>query len=205
MNGSNFKTQLKEIALPVTIQCLMQSSLSLIDQIMIGRLGSSAIAGIGLAGKFTSLFSVIVMAIVTAAEILISQYRGSKNDKGVNSSFFFLIYCSFLLVIIFSVLSLCHPVQIMHIYSSDPETIQQAAIYLKWRSLDYFPTVITLFLSSLLRNMNCAKLPAFAGVSAIIANTIKGKGVSFMENQVGWHGKAPNDEEYALALEELRK
>ena len=41
--------------------------------------------------------------------------------------------------------------------------------------------------------------------TAIIANTIKGKGVSFMENQVGWHGKAPNDEEYALALEELRK
>lgn len=38
---------------------------------------------------------------------------------------------------------------------------------------------------------------------AIIANTIKGKGVSFMENAAGWHGKAPNDEQLALALEEL--
>ena len=38
---------------------------------------------------------------------------------------------------------------------------------------------------------------------AIIANTIKGKGVSFMENNVGWHGKAPNDNELKLALEEL--
>ncbi len=38
---------------------------------------------------------------------------------------------------------------------------------------------------------------------AIIANTIKGKGVSFMENNVSWHGKAPNDEQLALALEEL--
>ena len=38
---------------------------------------------------------------------------------------------------------------------------------------------------------------------AIIANTIKGKGVSFMENQAGWHGKAPNDEQLKLALEEL--
>lgn len=37
----------------------------------------------------------------------------------------------------------------------------------------------------------------------IIANTIKGKGVSFMENQVGWHGKAPNSEESAKALSEL--
>lgn len=38
----------------------------------------------------------------------------------------------------------------------------------------------------------------------IIAKTIKGKGVSFMENQVGWHGKAPNEEQYLQALEELR-
>ena len=39
--------------------------------------------------------------------------------------------------------------------------------------------------------------------TAIIAKTIKGKGVSFMENQVGWHGKAPNEEEYNKAMEEL--
>ena len=41
--------------------------------------------------------------------------------------------------------------------------------------------------------------------TAIIAKTIKGKGVSFMENQVGWHGVAPNDEQYADAMEELEK
>ena len=40
--------------------------------------------------------------------------------------------------------------------------------------------------------------------TAIIAKTIKGKGVSFMENQVGWHGKAPKEEEYKLAIEELK-
>ena len=41
--------------------------------------------------------------------------------------------------------------------------------------------------------------------TAIIAKTIKGKDVSFMENQVGWHGKAPNDEEYAVAMADLEK
>ena len=41
--------------------------------------------------------------------------------------------------------------------------------------------------------------------TAIIAKTVKGKGVSFMENQVGWHGKAPSDEEYKIAMEELEK
>ena len=41
--------------------------------------------------------------------------------------------------------------------------------------------------------------------TAIIAKTVKGKGVSFMEGQVGWHGKAPNDEEYAIAMADLEK
>ena len=40
---------------------------------------------------------------------------------------------------------------------------------------------------------------------AIVAHTVKGKGVSFMENQVGWHGKAPNDEQYQAAMEDLKK
>ena len=39
--------------------------------------------------------------------------------------------------------------------------------------------------------------------TVIIANTIKGKGVSFMENEAGWHGKAPNEEEYKQAMKEL--
>jgi transketolase len=41
--------------------------------------------------------------------------------------------------------------------------------------------------------------------TAIIAKTIKGKNVSFMENKAGWHGKAPNDEEYAIAMADLEK
>ena len=52
--------------------------------------------------------------------------------------------------------------------------------------------------------VNAAK--AFKGKpTAIIANTVKGKGVSFMENQASWHGKAPNDDEYATAMADLDK
>ncbi|MCI1998198.1 transketolase [Olsenella porci] len=54
--------------------------------------------------------------------------------------------------------------------------------------------------------------PAFAEARAtkgaptcIVAKTVKGKGVSFMENQVGWHGKAPNDEQFEQAMAELKK
>jgi transketolase len=41
--------------------------------------------------------------------------------------------------------------------------------------------------------------------TAIIMKTVKGKGVSYMENNAGWHGKAPNADEYKIAMEELEK
>ena len=69
------------IALPVTIQSLLQSSFSVIDQVMIGQLGSSSIAGIGLGGKFASLYSVVLAAIASVAGITISQYIGKKDKK----------------------------------------------------------------------------------------------------------------------------
>ena len=47
--------------------------------------------------------------------------------------------------------------------------------------------------------------PAVPGVpKCILAHTVKGKGVSFMENQCGWHGAAPNDEQYKQAMAELK-
>ena len=41
--------------------------------------------------------------------------------------------------------------------------------------------------------------------AAIVAKTLKGKGVSYMENSCGWHGKAPNAEEYEIAMKELKE
>ena len=168
----DFKKKIIEIALPVTVQCLMQSSLSLIDQIMIGSLGSECIAGIGLAGKFTSLFSVTVAAIVTAAGILISQYFGAKNERGVRDSFYLPMYLSLILVVIFSLHSVFVPNQVMSLYANDKNTVAKAAAYLIYRTPGYLACVITMFISTLLRNMNRAKLPAVAGIIAIITNTV---------------------------------
>ena len=167
-----FKKKLTDIALPITVQSLMHSSLSLIDQIMIGSLGSACIAGIGLAGKYTSLFSVTVSAIVAAAGILISQYVGAKNERGVRDSFYLPLYFSLIFVVGFTLASLFAPSQIMAFYADDVETISKAAVYLRWRAVGYFPEILTMFVSTLLRNMNRAKLPAVAGGVAIITNTL---------------------------------
>ena len=69
-----FLKTVAKIAVPVTLQALLQSSFSVVDQVMTGQLGSTSIAGIGLSSKFASIYSVLVAAIATVAGIMISQY-----------------------------------------------------------------------------------------------------------------------------------
>ena len=97
----SFRIELKEIAVPVTLQCLLQSSFSVVDQIMTGQLGSVSIAGIGLAGKFASIYSVLVSAVAAAAGIMIAQYTGKKDDRKAGKSFYLNLMLAFLLAVIF--------------------------------------------------------------------------------------------------------
>ncbi len=172
MFDKDFKKKLFQIALPVTLQSLMQSSLGLIDQIMIGRLGSQSIAGIGLAGKFTSIFSVTAAALVAAAGILIAQYMGAGKKEGARDSFYFPLYIALFLCAVFTSLSLLVPEKVLGLYSSDLETIKKGAAYLKWRALECLPAAAALFVSAVLRNLNMAALPAAAGAVSIVINTI---------------------------------
>ena len=86
--GKEFQKELLQIAVPVTLQRLMQSSFSVVDQIMTGQLGSISIAGIGLGGKFASIYSVVIAAVASVAGIMIAQYIGKKDIKEVGRSFY---------------------------------------------------------------------------------------------------------------------
>ena len=101
-----FYKEIRHIAVPITLQSLFQSSVSVIDQIMVGQLGSVSIAGAGIGGKFSSLLIVTVTGIATGSGILISQYYGSKNEKGVNDSFIINLIFALLVGGLFSIFSI---------------------------------------------------------------------------------------------------
>ncbi len=86
--GKEFRKELIQIAVPVTLQSLMQSSFSVVDQIMTGQLGSISIAGIGLGGKFASIYSVVIAAVASVAGIMIAQNIGKEDTKEVGRSFY---------------------------------------------------------------------------------------------------------------------
>ena len=127
MQDKSFYKRMIKIALPITLQSLLQATLVLIDEIMVGQMGSDSIAGIGLSSKFISLFTVTVTAVVTVASILIAQYIGNKNKEGVNDSFNFNLYISLGITILFMIVSIFIPSSIMGIYSNDGATIEIAA------------------------------------------------------------------------------
>lgn len=123
MRENNFYKKLWSIALPVTLQSLLQSSFSMIDQVMIGQLGAVSIAGIGLGGKLASMYSVVLGAIAAAAGIMIAQYVGQENDRDLQKSFSVNLLAAVLLAALFTILGVCMPGQLMGLYTKDAQPL----------------------------------------------------------------------------------
>ena len=170
-NKSFFRT-VCALAVPVALQSMLQASFSIVDQIMIGQLGSVNIAGVGLAGKFSSVYSVIVSAVGTVAGIMISQYMGQENRKEIRRSFTMNLLFMAALACVFTLLCALFPVQIMGLYSKDRDTVLAAAGYLTIISATFLPLAGATMLSTLFRCMEKASLPLYASISAAVTNTV---------------------------------
>lgn len=168
---NKFQKSLVSIALPVTLQSLLQSSFSVIDQVMIGQLGSGSIAGIGLGGKFASVYSVVLGAVAAAAGIMIAQYIGQKNEKGVSKSFNINLLISALIATVFMVVCLLFTHTIMSVYTKDNSTSVLAEAYLRIYALSFIPMAISTMASVLLRCIEAAVFPLIASFLSVIINT----------------------------------
>lgn len=159
------------LAVPVALQSMLQSSFSIVDQIMIGQLGSVSVAGVGLAGKFSSLFSVLVSAVGAVAGIMISQYMGQKNRQEVRRSFLLNLLMAAGLAVVFSALCMVFPQQVMGLYTRDQDTVAAAAGYLAIIAGTFLPMAGATLLSTLFRCMEKASLPLYASIFAAVVNT----------------------------------
>lgn len=159
------------LAIPVALQSMLQSSFSMVDQVMIGQLGSASVAGVGLAGKFASIFSVVIAAVGAAAGIMLSQYLGQKNEAQVRRSFFSNLYLAAGIAGGFTLLCLLLPRQIMGLYTGDPATRQEAADYLLLMAATFLPMAGATLLSTLFRCNGQPRLPLYASIASALLNT----------------------------------
>lgn len=168
---NSFRKSLLTIAVPVTLQSLLQSSFSVIDQVMIGQLGSESIAGIGLGGKFASIYSVVLGAIVAAAGIMIAQYIGQKNSVGAGRSFRTNLEIAVVLAVIFMFVSNVFAEDIMSLYTKDHSTLMLSVEYLKIYSIAFLPMAVSTMMAVILRCVEAAVFPLISSAISVVLNT----------------------------------
>ena len=171
-NDKSFFKSICAIAIPVSLQSMLQSSFSIVDQIMIGQLGSVSVASVGLSGKFTGIYNVLVAAFGAVAGIMISQYIGQKNNAEVKRSFFMNLLFSIIFALLFSFCCLLIPQKIMRLYTADSSTIEVASIYLKYIAWTFVPIASSTLLATIFRCMERASYPLYASIFAALADTV---------------------------------
>lgn len=168
---SEFMKSLCKIAIPVTLQSMLQASFSIIDQIMIGQLGETNISAVGLCGNYSLIFSVVIGAVSTVAGILIAQFIGAKDENEAWSSFWVSLVVGIVISSVFLFTSGFFPRQIIGLYTGDVSIIESGAVYFKVVAFSYVPMAVSMVLSAWLRCKEHATIPFLASFGAVAVNT----------------------------------
>ncbi len=180
-----FFMDIGRIGLPVALQNLLTSTLSLVDSLMVGGLGSYALGAVGLAGQFSSLLYASYWGLASGGTMFFAQYWGSKDDEGLCRSYGLTMASMMLVGFVFMILAVIFPQAVMGVYTNDPEVQQIGAQYLRIIGLSYPLQVLAMAISCLLRSTENVKVPLYASIGSVLTNT----GLNYL--LIGGHFGAP--------------
>lgn len=166
-----FEKSVCKIAIPVTLQCMLQSSFSIVDQLMIGQLGSVSISAVGLGGNFSLIFNVVIGAVAAVAGILIAQFIGAKEEKEAWHSFFVSILIGSAIALLFMLVCLGFTRPILQMYTKDLRIVDQGITYFKLIALTFLPMGMSSIIATWMRCNEHASIPLFASLAAVLCNT----------------------------------
>ncbi len=158
------------LALPITLQSFITSSLNLVDNLMIGKLGEDAIASVGLANQYFFIFMLALSGINAGASVFMAQYWGKRDVKRIKGVLGLDISVGFIATIIFGIGALLFATPIMSILSNDQNVISLGSEYLRIVSISYIFTNLTMAFSSALRSTEQPKVPMYASLIGVLSN-----------------------------------
>lgn len=147
-----FLSTMITLTIPITIQNFITSSLNLVDNLMIGKLGETAIASVGLANQYFFVFLLCIMGINAGANIFMAQFWGKKDINNIKKILGVDLTVGFVATLIFGLAAIFMPKQIMSILSKDADVISLGATYLRIVGISTIFTNITQAYSSALRD-----------------------------------------------------
>lgn len=151
---------------------LITSSISFVDNIMIGNLGEIAIAGVSLANEFSFIFMILINGISAGASIFITQYWGRKDIKSIHSFMGICYRLAIPIAVIFFIGARFFPRILLSFYSKDINLINTGSEYLKVISHTFLISVISIIISNTLRSTGKIKTPLVISTIAILINSI---------------------------------
>ena len=160
------------IAIPITFQLLLNTTLNFIDILMIGSLGETTIAAVGLANKVFFVFSLLLFGICSGSSILTSQYFGKKDIKSIRRVLGISLVIGLIGSIFFVIPGILCPKLVMNIFTPSTNTIAIGASYLAIVAISYPLTAITNVYTAVLRSINEVRLPVVISLVSIFINIV---------------------------------
>lgn len=179
LEGASMKNVLKDkvflrsmimLAVPITLQSFITSSLNLIDTMMVGSLKEAAISAVGLANQYMFVFTLCLMGINAGANVFMAQYWGKKELASVKKFLGIDLTVGFIASALFGLAAYFMPDVIMNIMSDDPEVITLGIGYLKIIAVSCLFMNFTQGYSSALRSTEETKIPMYASLVGVALN-----------------------------------
>ncbi|MBR1524195.1 MAG: MATE family efflux transporter [Lachnospiraceae bacterium] len=171
MAKSSFLKEVFKIAIPVALQSMLQSSFSMIDQIMVGQLGEKSIAAVEIAGKPGFIYAFVLGAVGTIAGIMISQYIGKEDCRAEEKSVCVNLAAAVLTGAVFLFISVLFSNNFVSLFSTDRDVISQGTAYLKYIGWAFIPMGVSNILGVAVRCRGRSSWPLYIGVISAVINT----------------------------------
>lgn len=170
LTDSRFLKKALMIACPVALQGMLNTVVNLADTLMIGSLGATAIAAVGLANKVFFVFSLLVFGIVSGAGILAAQFWGSGDVKNIRKVLGLSILLALAGALFFVVPAIACPQAVMRIFTTSEGSIELGARYLRLAALTYPFIALANVYVAMLRAVNKVVFPVISSCIAILTN-----------------------------------
>ena len=172
----SFYREALAIALPVMLQQLIMSLVSLVDSFMVAGLGDVSMAAVNVTNHINFIFFVIVNTICQAGGIYLAQFNGAKDGEGMKNAYSFKLIFSFCASILY--FTVCHifPHDLIALMTMDNAAQEEIVIigsgYLRLVSWTYFSMILSMSIATSFREIARPKIPLFISGAATVISTI---------------------------------
>lgn len=170
LKDKRFFLAILTLVIPITLQNLISSSLNMVDNLMIGRLGESSIAAVGLVNQYFFIFMLCLTGINAGAGIFMSQFWGKKDISNIRKMLGLDMILSLIVSFLFFIPASLFPREIIKIFTKDTEVINLGVQYIRIISVTFVLTSITQAYSTTLRCIGIARLPMFGSLIGVLTN-----------------------------------